>query len=389
MRCLARFTLFAALTGLWACSAIDKQPDADSALVQEPAFPTLSVFLKKPTESLFESCTNFDKESLLHHCQLNPIGLSTITDSVAEKKFFTQVLAADDAQPYRLFISTAVFHQEDAGEIGNAAISGATLFLVPLVQNQLLAAEADLFWHGQHLKHFSYELPIKRKVSLFSLNQDFKGEMAAQIAEALGQDLFANDDMFTAQYLGRAMGASDYQAALALPDVVGPFQRGPSRQFHHPFLGVQYRYLRQSEYQDYADVFVYPIRAATNFASDEAMRAEVDNIKQEIIEVSKKDELSELSFSDVSDFNAESVTRAVSFYADYSDALDNHYRSRVYLAVKGDKFVKIRHTVLESDPVAETLKLFSQQLFAEVSVPDESRFMSRIREEWRQKHAAE
>lgn len=384
---LKALCLTALCLGLWACAGApgpqDSDPSAVTAVDSEMRqLPAVSVFFQRPSGEFLSQCREFEQRSVVHHCRFTSPPLEKLRASLDAQGVFAEVRRADDDVPFRLSFSIADFNEETAGEIGNAALSGATLLVLPMRQTKEVRIEARLYWFTQLLSTFELAVEDERSVSLFSLGKDFDTPLANQIAAKVAGVIQAHPELFTAQFLSRKLGATDYSHELKMPQTVGAFQVVGSRQFHHPFLGVQFHYLRPAQFEDAADVFVYPIRQILWQNSAVAIKAELETIREEIGRLLAAEDFLQPKFSEPQVVEGLNTSAAVRFHVDYADALDNHFRSRVVLAIRGDKFVKIRHTGLASDPAAALVADFSRQLLESIEVPGESPFMAEVRRGW-------
>lgn len=387
LRQLKALCLISLCVGLLACATTPSPQARDTAVtgatnLETNQLPAVSVFFQRPSSEFLAKCQAFEQRSLLHHCRFTAPPLEKLRTAIEAQGLFAEVRRADDDIPYRLSFSVADFNEETAAEVGSAALSGATLLILPMRQTKDVRVEAKLYWFNQLLSRFDVSVEDERSVSLFTLGKDFETPLAGQIAEKVARHLQSHPELFSAQFLSRTLGATDYDRELKMPQAVGAFQVAGSRQFHHPFLGVQFHYLRPAQFEDAADVFVYPIRQIAWQNSAIAIEAELEAIREEISRLLEAEEFLAPQFSDPQVEAGPEAEPVVRFHVDYADALDNHFRSRVVLAVRGDKFVKIRHTGLASDPAAELIADFSQRLLEGIEVPGESPFMAEVRRGW-------
>lgn len=373
---------------LWACAGSQTAPPAEVVNGGGASLPPVTVFYRRASTDFQQACDTFDQQSITHHCQSNEMTLEQLQAALVATGRFADVLRADDDVPFRLSFALLDYDHENAAEIGSAALSGATLLVLPMHISRELKVEASLSWFGQLLKTYTFSIDDERWVSLFTLQKDYQPLLASAIADELTQRLLAEPEVFSAEHLARVLGSTDYPGELTMPTEVAGFSMAASRQFHHPFLGMQFRYLRLAEFEDFADVFVYPIRQADLGNRVAIFAQETQNIEQEIVDLLAAEDFLAPEFSDVLPFETATGDAAVSFSVDYSDVLDNHYRSRIYLAIKQDKFVKVRHTGLDSDPAQDRMNAFTQALLGAVQIPAESRFMAAVRANWRKEAGA-
>ncbi len=373
------------LLALVACSATNKMIVADYDIRIEKQLPTITVFLKRPTDDFRERCLNFDNASVLNHCQLNQLNLSKFATELKQSGLFEDVEYANKDIGYRLLVTTGTYNAEGGEDIGNALIAGATMMLAPIVVSTDIKVDAVLFWYGYELKRFQYELPFEERRSILTMGQDTERDIAKSIASHILRDI-QSKKLFTANYLSKTIKSSDYENTLKAPKEMGNFFRQATVIYNHPFGGARMRYSRETSLSGHVDVFVYPIRSAFWQNEMDILGKEVANIKKDIEWVNTENETKTLRMDDHEPITVSSTKgdiNAVMFESEFLDSLSNEYLSQTYLMIMKDKFVKVRHTALKGGPSRKDINTFVNQLVDQITVPEESLFMARLRKNWR------
>lgn len=358
--------------------------------VQDPGdkLPPVTVFLKRPSDTFSADCRAFADESVLNHCAVNTLNLSKFQQALKQTGAFEDVIFADDEVDYRLLVTTAVYNNGTGEEFGNAVVSGATLMLAPLVDSLQIRVEASLYWYGNELKSFHYDIPFEQRASLFSMNQDTESDIASSVASYILHDL-QSESLFTPQALARQLHSTDYDVERQFPAEVGDYAYYGDHIFTHPFRGIQVRYLHSQRAADFVDVFVYPVRSPY-WQSDVAtlLEKESTNIRRDVELVINEQQFTDLHFGNNHSDNWRIGDRKLPllrFNHEYTDLVVNTFSSTTYLTIIEDKFVKLRHTGLKGAVDADAVEAFGKQMLEQIQVPPESLFMARVRKQWRDK----
>jgi len=282
--------------------------------------------------------------------------------------------------PYAVAVSIAMYDSETAGEIATAALSGATMLLVPLTTNALMKVEAVVMWHGEVLQRLKYELPFSLKGTWSTVEDDVDSGLAESIASHIVRDL-QQSDTFSPSTLRAAISSSDYDADLNAPVEVGNFHKLGMTVLGDPFLGAGLRY-QHAEYEDgHVDVFVYPIND-WQFELPEHLETATEATRKDQQLVAQEGHIQNLVLDSVQKLTWPDQQQARSYSASYN-AGGGQYKSETVLFTRGDKFVKIRATFSAYSPAVSDVAEFAQVLARTLVVPEESLFMARVRKEWR------
>lgn len=381
---LVSIILLAAII-LSGCSSTNHVTLAEYQTEPSTQLPPISVFLKRPADTFRQECETFDNRSILHHCQVNTLSLDKFYAQLKDSGIFTDVRYADSDTGYQLAVSTSAYTTEDGTELGSAVVAGATLMLAPLIVSIDFHVDAGLYWHGHPLHTFTYQIPFQARASLLTMNQDPEKDIAMSIASHILRDI-QRKELFSPSFLADKIKASNYSTTLKVPEKTGSYERQFTHVFHHPFRGVQVRYSSAENQVGHADLFVYPIRSPQWDDAEDLLRKEAANVRKDI-----KLQQSEGSFENPR-FGKDQIrtietgnSNILSAYFDltYSDTLYNDYISKTYIAIKEDKFIKVRYTTLQGSIDKNNIDAFVSELFDNIHVPPESTFMAKIRKSWR------
>jgi len=356
--------------------------------------PPLSIYRYQNNPEFREECHAYDQQSILHHCILDQLSFSKIQSEFIESGQFQQVNLGGNQSDYQLYLSIAGYNHEGGEEIGQAALAGATLLLLPMSVSANIKVDALLSWQGFELKRYRYDLPFTSNVSLLTANQDTDGDVAKMVASHLIKD-FQEEDTFSSEFLLSSINASNYKENLKTPDAAGAYLKTNEHLYHHPFQGLQSRYTHSDFPVDYIDSFVYPVRHWEIEDVELSLEREIQNIKDDIEIYARTYELKELVFNE-SELRRNVAEFPAIYYlkGTYQGEDGISYATYVYLGMQKDKLVKLRSTVeIQNDEVMNrveaSFELFAQEYFEMVDVPDESLFMLKLRKEWRNMPEAE
>ena len=159
-------TLVVVLIFLAGCASTQHEfTVAEFSEVSSPVYPAIDVFRLTSTEEFRAACHDFDKESLLKHCELDTLDYQMVADSFSATGHFESAELASRTNSYSIAIRSAVYNAESANEVGSAALAGATLMLFPVKTNAILKVEGVVMWHSETLHEFAFDLPFTLKAS--------------------------------------------------------------------------------------------------------------------------------------------------------------------------------------------------------------------------------
>ncbi|WP_295802424.1 hypothetical protein [uncultured Microbulbifer sp.] len=382
-----------ALTGstllLGACAGQPGQPDSRDLRQAVPDYPPVSLFYKHPSDSLDSECRAFDGQSLLHHCNSNRFDLHALQQNLEQSGKFQQVSLADNAAQYQVLTSIAVLDQETGDELGNAALSGATLMMLPMVTKKTLRAEVVVTWQQLPIKQYNYTIPFEFSASLFNGANSYDKKLTANIGEHLLADL-QQENIFSGSYLMAALDASDYEHDLVVPDAVEDYFLDEKYILNNPFHGALLTFQHKQFAFDRAEVFVYPIRN-TDWQDAGALSAsEAENLRAELNLMLRQGEIQSLDLGAVEPRHWRMDGRnyrGIFYTGTLTDLEGQSGRTATYIFTKEDKFVRVRAVfpTLEDNSIeAQNPDAFVKALLKNIQPPGESLFMAKLRQKRRQ-----
>ena len=193
---------------------------AEFASVTEPIYPSIDIFRMRSSEEFRAACTTYDRASMLKHCELDSLDYQMVADEFAATGHFESAELASRNQPYSIAITSAVYNTETAGEIGTAALAGATLMLVPIKTNAIIKVEGEVRWHSGTLHEFAFDLPFTLKGGWMTFGDLGDKGLANSVVASVMHDL-ESSKAFSPEHLHATVQSSDYQNDLQLPLEVG------------------------------------------------------------------------------------------------------------------------------------------------------------------------
>lgn len=349
----------------------------------EPQLPPVSLFYLRARTDFTEQCSEFDRASVFNHCQQNSYDIYDLGKALTEAAVFEGVEIADKTQPYSIAVATALYDTETAREIGGAAAAGASLMLLPMSVSAALEVKAHVLWRGAPIHEIQTRIPYTLRGNLLTLGKDHQYELMQSVASHLIADLQASDAL-SGSFLRSKLKTSDYEAGLAGPDRLGAFERGALFVYADPLAGAQLRYHHREYDGGHLDVFVYPIMN-DRFDDHELLAVQMQVQRQDLQILQDRGQLSELAMGEaVTWLSAAAGERSAVLKAAGTYRLpdDEVVESRAYLFRLQDKFVKVRTTFGRFAPVGRDIDAFVASLPQVLRVPQESRFMAGLRQQW-------
>lgn len=353
-----------------------------------PVYPAIALYYKHPSTKLKRECDEFQNRSVLHHCNQYPFEIGNLHLDLAQSGAFEQVAIAQDNSDYQVMVSALVLDQETGSEIGQAALAGATLMLLPMQMEKTIRAEVVVTWQNIPIKHYDYTLPFNYSTSLLSPMLNYRKVLSGKIAERLLEDLH-QENIFTGRYLMTALKASDYESDLGITDTLGDYYFDDKHIFNNPFHGSVLTFLHRQFAFDRAEVFVYPVRNVDWQHAAELTRREAETIHAELDLMRRQGGLKSLKLSDPKPlrWTLDGQQYDGTFYTSLlTDNDDQQAHTATYIFIKGDKFVRVRalFPMAEGSEAVSNPDAFARSLLQQIEPPAESLFMAKLRQKRRQ-----
>lgn len=343
--------------------------------------PPISIWYKKHSPDFIADCRTFDSQSLLHHCHTDYVNLSSLAAQLKNSALFEDVFYGSEEIDYRLHVSSARYDFESPEELGQAAIAGASLLLIPIKLENDIKINATLTWKGFEVKNYDLTIPYEITLSLFHAHEIFEDELATLIASNLIKWLQDTNALST-KTLTAALDSSDYDKGAIYPSNIGNFQYDDTYTYHHPFLGAQTRYLHHQFQFDYIDVFAYPILEWNWEDSKTVLIAEMEKTKQGIETNKKNSGINALTFKPINWLTTEISNEVIQQQATFSNEANEKFQTTTLIYLKEDKYIKVRATLPLNEYSQSELKEFISKLQEGIVIPKESPFMSKLRKSW-------
>ncbi|MGB1296753.1 MAG: hypothetical protein ACPG8A_00695 [Psychrobium sp.] len=340
--------------------------------------PAVSIYHTKLSSELKDKCQNFAEESVLNHCHINKVSTRQYSKQFKDTNLFEEVHFANDNIEYSIAISTASMDSETAGEISQAALSGASLLLVPMTNSMDVDAEVSVYWRNFKIKQYEYQLPYTSSISLFSDKEDADIDFAQSLVSNVLKDL-QTDQTLSTRFLAQTLKASNYEQELVVPAKIANFDNMGQYIYNDPLLGSSTTYAADGFHNDRIDLYVYPIRKVDLSDEQRLLAEESKSIENEFNSVAKQLEWTNVKFSAPKTLTVQHKNQQINgiyFEGEYLQKLGEKSFTSVYLFKLKDKFVKFRASFPERFITQPISKVFSQ-----IRVPDESVFMKELRAE--------
>ncbi|WP_299491902.1 hypothetical protein [uncultured Shewanella sp.] len=343
-------------------------------------YPPISVFYAEPSHVLKEECLAFENESMFQYCRENQIGSDRYWQALKQMQLFEDVGFSDKDNAFYLTFSTVSLMSDNAADMVKAALSGASLMLLPMQHEHQVKAEVSLYFYDRKIKQYTYQLPYVTTMSLFNNVHEAKQNFTQALVSHLIADL-QKDEVFSSKTIAAALQSTDYNQDLSVPKQVGDFSLAKQFSYYDPFLGHQSTYVHPDFSDDYIDLFVYPIRYAEIEDTQTILQVESHAIQQEISAIATKSEWRDLVFSTLKSVSySKNGTRfhGVGFDIEYTNTLGEQKFSGLYLFQLEDKLIKWRTSFPAK--LIEQAMLFQMW---DIKAPKESLFMATFRQQWR------
>jgi hypothetical protein len=348
-------------------------------------WPEVSLFYKEPSEELRNRCIEFHAASALQRCDINLLKLNYEFDQLKESRYFADVKFSDKNTDFAIAITQASFLDESAGGLVNAAVTGATLLLVPLTQQYDVAVEVAILWRGNVIREMEYDLVYAQTTSLYENPEQEKIELAGQITARIIEDIKSND-VLSGQYLATTLESSDYTKDLVVPDQAGEYIRTGEMSLGGPFDGVAFSYARPDFLFDEYVVSIYPIRATSWIDYIEVLSGEMELVRADFKAALAAGEWRVANFEEQEEWLVKAATGGSAGLMQTVHLVDlngESYTGRIYLLLREDKVVGISNFVpvgYEQPTPNDFLSIFLGGL----KLPGESPFMSKMRQQQRE-----
>lgn len=180
--------------------------------------------------------------------------------------------------------------------------------------------------------------------------------------------------LFSADFLYKQLGASNYIKELQLPASIGEFQQTGIQLYPDPFKGAIVRYLHPEYEEAILDISVYPILDSANGNAEQLLLQELKKEQQDAAHIAKTRGMTLFVDTPVSRFplHNEQMGAVLAMHAEKPD--NESLFATIYLFKQEDKFIKLSTTFPER--VGDELV---RNALPQIQVPRESPLMAQIR----------
>jgi len=368
---------------LFLASCVSTESVENRSAASEPDLPAITLFRSDLSDALRQDCSAYRSQSMLHYCEENHYDINTLANTLKDTGRFERVSYGRAPVDYQVFISSTTKHQDDAKRFANAVVSGASLMLIPMQMEMVLNTEFTILWRGEKVDSFSLEFQASQPISILQKPEHKVDFFARLLADRL-MEVIDEHDPFTADRLARALQSSDY-TQMEIPEALSDYRQIARFQYHDPLLGTMVSYHHSQFAFDRVDVFVYPIRAIDWADPQKVIALEMENVRSEILHLEREGHIDavEMSAAGTTQWRTGQTGTAIGFMeGHYSNGQGERFYTATYVFIMEDKFVKVRASFPINDEGADIQPPhgFARALLDSLSVPQESLFMSRIRQ---------
>jgi len=354
----------------------------------ELLLPQIALFHKRPSEELLARCRSFDADSVLNTCALNSIPGEVFVEQLRASEFFGEVAYGKQEVDYSLLLTTAMLNEESVADISKAALAGATLLVVPVTMEKAVSVELVLLWRGFPLHQMRFDIPLVLTMSLFRDPLAGQRAFAAEVVSRFIAEARASA-IFSPSFLSQKLQSEDYAGTLGHPPQLLDYRVIATSIPNDPLAGAQLVYQRRLFDFDVFTISIYPVRRTDWSDVDAVLREEVAGLREEFESGAQEGDWSDLRFEElealalnIGDAPAKGLQQTI-FATDDSDTPQI---VRVWLLLHEDKIVRVVNVVpqvYQGPPREEVV----QALLGAITVPGESPFMAKVRDNLRSKQA--
>lgn len=235
-------------------------------------------------------------------------------------------------------------------------------------------AEMTLQWRGMEINSHIVKTSTKEKAGSGEAREHKKFEYAETLIKQW-RDHAVHEGIFTAEFLYRALDASNYEQDLAVPNSFGQFTKLDTQLFADPFSGAITRYTHPAYEDALVDIIVYPFTHKITKDDRTLLNEQLDTDLAKASAVAQAQQLTLTLSSPAAPYQVKGIADGwrLGITAE-SEKAPTLYAS-TYVFRKHDKIIKIATTFPTdfSDPLVD-------ELIQRVEVPKESLLMKRVRE---------
>ncbi len=366
------------------CNSFSTHEKASYSKGINTQYPPITVRYGKPSEAIENECRDYNTENTVWNCGHHVFSLNHYWNSLKSTQLFKAVDYDVNRNDYQVFITTTRFMNPGAGEFSNAIISGLSLFTVPTASESRVVTDVDVTWRGLPVASYTYDKQFYDTLSIYDDMNASQLDFIESVLSLFIQDA-QRDNFFTSEGLYEALSASDYARDLDLPEDLSQFIAVSTHLYPDPFLGLVRGYKSNSDDGVYR-VQVYPIKRTILDNPDFILEQETKKMLKDFeLRLREKgvQSLEIIPPKSISYSSGETIYSGYYISDPFVDGIVGDVTIDTYLFIQHDKFIKIQVGCL---PKEECLsgKVFYKKVIENIKVPEESLFMSKLRQRKRE-----
>ncbi|MCW8091525.1 hypothetical protein [Alteromonas sp. ASW11-130] len=283
---------------------------------------------------------------------------------------FPNALAASEESDYQILVANqaATIASPSWWNKSFHTLTGAT---APLTDERVHFTELTVQWRGLEIDSLLIETHL-------SMTDVHTPKTVAETVIASWWSHALKKGLFTAQYLFKALNASDYLNEMRVPETIETFTRFDTQLFHDPFQGAITRYTH-NEFEDaLLDISVFPLTGNLDASIEATLISVLEKEQSDAQIVAQARNLSLLVDQPIAEFTKgkELISDKVYMLALHADGERTEpIFATTYVFRQQDKIVKVSTTFPPriADPLVK-------QALPSIKVPSESPLMSALRE---------
>lgn len=347
------------------CQQVPEKPaPAPSFLPKYHVAAPVALFSTWPGDTMSARCQQVNTTD---RCMEDAIAGNEFAAILKEKNWFDDVLTESDAADYEILIASLSAQVADNDSDG-VSLHSATAGLWPANTTPHYFTEFTVQWRGVEIDSQRFET--------YSKTEKPVTEFASEILDTWWLASLRKS-VFSAEYLFTALGASDYNSELVLPQSIGEFILQDTQHYPDPFKGIISRYSHPEFDDALIDITVGPVLMDLTMPESQRLQAALEENLKEATQMSAAQGLKLITDSPVSAFTVNSASQRFNGYrmaVHAENELGEPLFATTYVFEMKDKLVTLSTTF----PPRIADNLVSAALPV-IEVPGESALMKTIR----------
>lgn len=362
---MKQFSVLLALSLLAGCQQVpETQEKPATFLPQYHVSAPVSLFATYASPTLTAECEALNDNA---PCEEDAVGGLQFAATLAEKKWFDEVLTDTDNADYEILIASLSADGPVPDESG-LTLHSATAGLWPADTVPYYFTELTVQWRGVEINSQQFRTVAMSEKTEAALSEEILNTWWLSAIEKR---------VFSAEYLFAALGASDYRSELVLPEHIGEFTLEDSQYYPDPFKGIITRYSHPEFADALIDITVSPVMMDLSVPVETRLKTALEINLQEASQIALIQKLELVTDSPVEVFNVDTPEHQFSGYRLAVHAENEQAEpvfATTYVFEMEDKLVTLATTF----PPRIADELIAAAL-PSIDVPGESELMKAIR----------